>query len=70
MWPFKKREIPFCKDCKYLKSDMVGLEYAVCGASVKDVNPVTGKDDFWQCATSRLYSPCGKYGKLFEKKAG
>lgn len=68
MWPFKKKEIPLCKDCKHIGVDM-SLEHSTCGANKKELNPITGELKIDYCCMAReRYSSCGKYGKLFEKK--
>lgn len=71
MWPFKKKEIRFCKDCVYF---IEGVKKCANDKAAKDISPsflVNGLSSasYAYCYIMRLNTyPCGKKGKLWKRK--
>lgn len=59
-------DIKLCKDCKHIKKDWAGYEFAKCAVSIKC--RVTGEGNW--CSIERDYPSdvCGPAGKAFEPK--
>lgn len=82
MWPFKKKPVRLCKDCKYfapaenlapsLKDE--AARYATCNYLTAEKNLVTGdrlKQPGKYCSIIRTGNPknsCGPSGKFWEPK--
>ena len=71
-------EVPFCKDCRHLIPDYMGLAWAECRRAVSQpptTDPVSGEElpgTYGSCSLERrLGGPdhCGPTGRFFEPKA-
>ena len=76
MWPFKKKQLPLCINCKHYQK---GAGSPVCHRRKPSsiINPVDGKDlinDYikYTCQEERqglcLFWGCGKKGRCFKDK--
>lgn len=62
MLGFKKKEIKFCKDCKW-ELNITCTHFT----AAYEIDYVSGKQDYYRCDTQRE-SECGKRAKFFEPK--
>ena len=69
VWPFKKKPIKLCKDCKWVESPIfVDRDFVECHHFKARYRDILG-DQFYFCSTMResLFS-CGKRAKYFEPR--
>ena len=68
MWPFKKKPIVLCKDCKHVRGD-TSWGGAGCAAFPSTTDLVDGSTIKMPCSTARKVEDlCGKSGKMFKIK--